>query len=745
MPVRPPSPCRRSAFVAASASSGLLPFLLLLALVPAGLSAQSRPDSVRREGIHRDSVRSGAAQGLAPFAIRATRSTQSDFASPLAITRITRDQFSGRAGFGLNDAMALVPGALVQSRYGTSDVRIVIRGFGARGAGDRSNAGTSRGVRVLLDGMPETEPDGRTAFDNIDLAAAEGIEVIRSNASALWGNAAGGVINVRTVPNVSAPYASVEMQSGSFGLQRVVARSGVPIGDGGVAYASVVNTTFDGWRRNSDARRVTANVGLAAPVGADTRVEVHLTGTNNLFHIPGPLNWDQVQADPQQANATYFSRDERRYNRLARLGASVEHRFDARQSLSVMAYVNPKFLQRSERGTFRDFTRYHGGANLAYNRVDPVTPTVTNRFTLGLDQAYQDGAILFYSLSPTGGRGTTLADNKKEGAYNSGLFVENELTVRDRLGLTVGARADAIAYYYQNFIRPKINASRTFAQITPKLGASWRVSPTHQLYANLGGGVEAPAGNETDPASTFGQDTVTALNPLLDPIRSFTYEVGTKQVVASRATGALVRGLSYDVAAYLTTVRNEIVPYRGGRFYFTAGRARRVGAEGSLRVDLRGDMRVEQALTLSRNTYREYLVDSVHYGRPGKFADYAGKRIVGIPDWFSTTALSWAPPAAPLGLALQGSLQGTGGYFADDANTVRIPRAQILAFGVRADRLAAVGGTTIAASVSVENATDRRWIGSAFLNPDVVAGKPLAFEPGMPRTVLVQVKVGRGR
>ena len=163
------------------------------------------------------------------------------------------------------------------------------------------------------------------------------------------------------------------------------------------------------------------------------------TGTNNLVHVPEPLSAEQIAANPVQANATYDSRDERRYNRLARLGAVVEHRIDDRQSLSAMAYINPKFLQRSERGTFRDFTRYHGGANLAYNRLDTLSSTLANRVTVGLDQAYQDGAILFYSLSPTGGRGTTLNDNKKEGAYNSGPFVENELVVKDRLGLTVGA------------------------------------------------------------------------------------------------------------------------------------------------------------------------------------------------------------------------------------------------------------------------------------------------------------------
>ena len=67
------------------------------------------------------------------------------------------------------------------------------------------------------------------------------------------------------------------------------------------------------------------------------------------------------------------------------------------------------------------------------------------------------------------------------------------LTIDDRLGLTIGARGDAISYYYKSFIRPKTDASRTFSQVTPKLGASWKLSPTHQVYANVGGGVEAPA------------------------------------------------------------------------------------------------------------------------------------------------------------------------------------------------------------------------------------------------------------
>jgi iron complex outermembrane receptor protein len=699
--------------------------------------------SISAQGTAADSAarRDSVAQRLTPFSVRSTRSAQNVFASPMAITHIDKSQFAAKAGFGLNDAMANVPGALVQSRYGTSDVRISIRGFGARGAGDRSNAGTSRGIRVLLDGMPETEPDGRTSFDNVDLAAIEGIDVIRSNSSALWGNAAGGVINLSTVPSATRPFSTVTAQSGSFGLQRLIAQTGAPIGNGGIAYATFVNTTFEGWRVNSDARRVLVNTGIVAPVGDDTRIRVHLAGSNNLFHIPGPLNDTQVAADPKQANATYKTRDERRYNRLARLGASVEHDLSANQTVTAMAYINPKYLQRSERGTFRDFTRYHAGANVAYNRTDSVSPTVKNRFTVGLDQAYQDGAILFYSLSATQGRGTTLSDNKKEGAYNNGVFIENEITVKDQLGLTIGARNDAISYYYKSFITPKRDASRTFQQVTPKLGASWRFSPTHQVYASFGGGVEVPAGNETDPASTFGQDTVTALNPLLEPIRSFTYEAGTKRVIA--LGDGLITGISYDVAAYLTNVKNEIVPYRGGRFYFTAGEARRTGVEVSLSAQAKHGVRIDNALTLSKNTYEQYVVDSVHYGKPGAKADYAGNDIVGVPTWFYSSNLVWAPASAPLGLAISAGVQGVGNYFADDANTVSIPQQHLVNASIRADRLLSVRDVTVKGFVTVENAGDRKYIGSAFLNPDIVNGKPLAFEPGLPRAVTVSFSVAR--
>src|SRR5574341_201205 len=196
---------------------------------------------------------------LQQITIMALRYPEQIVKVPLAISVLSSENLQNTRGYGMDEALKYVPGVLAQSRAGNQDVRITIRGFGARGAGDRSNAGTSRGIRVLLDGAPETEPDGRTSFDLIDLSAAQKIEVIRSNASALWGNAAGGVINISSAPQFDSPFISPQALGGSFGLQKFGLQTGTTLGNGRLALA-LINTMFDGWRQNSASDRTLLNV-----------------------------------------------------------------------------------------------------------------------------------------------------------------------------------------------------------------------------------------------------------------------------------------------------------------------------------------------------------------------------------------------------------------------------------------------------------------------------------------------------
>jgi iron complex outermembrane receptor protein len=710
-----------------SGTHALLTLATLFAAAPA-LSAQEKPDPKK------DTV-----FVLPGLSVTSTRHAASPLTLPFALTRVEARQWQGTRGFGLEGALAKVPGVLVQSRYGTSDIRLVIRGFGARGAGDRSNAGTSRGIRVLLDGFPETEPDGRTSFDGIDLASASAIEVIRSNASSTYGNAAGGVVNISTLPVFERTFGEASVEGGGFGLRRLIGRGGTAWGDSRLS-ASLIRTDFDGWRAHSEAERTLANVAMSATVDQRTRLGLYAMGTSNQFRIPGPLTQAQVDADPQQANATYQSRDERRFNRLGRFGATLEHEMGRAGTIAASAFVTPKFLQRSERGTFRDFTRYHVGGNVTYRKSGSLGGERRGVLQAGVDEAYQDGAILFYSLTPEGTRGTELRDNKREGANNLGFFSQLEVELSPRVAVTLGGRYDRVTYYSESFINPELDADKLFDRVTPKAGINFRLTPTRSIYANLGGGIEVPAGNETDPASTFGQDLVTSLNPLLDAITSTTYEVGTKQVVLP-ASGWL-SDLTYDLALYHTRVSNDIVPYRGGRFYFTAGKTHRTGAELGLTARTKGGFSLSTALTWSNNKYDEYVVDSVHYQVPGASADYSGNRMVGVPDWIYHVALGYEP-ASLRGLRLSASVQGSGKYFADDANAVNVPGYTLVNTGVSLEDPIRLGGALgIRGFVTINNLLDRRYIGSAFLNPDVVGGVPVAFEPGLPRALMVGVTLG---
>lgn len=699
-----------------------------IAIAASALAFTASP--ARAQGPPRDTTAK-----IGTVTVTATRDETAIMTTPLAITKITTATLRGLSGYGLDEALSKAPGVLAQSRYGTSDVRIVIRGFGARGAGDRSNAGTSRGVRFLIDGIPETEPDGRTSFDQMDLAAASAVEVLRSNSSVIWGNAAGGVVNVLTPIWNATPTFEVQPVTGSFGLQRLALRGSKPVGDG-TAYMSFTNTVFEGWRKHADSRRAMFNAGVLGNLGDRTKVGLYASGASNLLHLPGALTQAQVDSDPSQANATYVSHDERRYNRVLRLGATLQQTLSDNVSVSSLVFVNPKYLQRSERGTFRDFTRYHVGGNVI-GRVK----TARTRLTAGVDEAYQGGAILFYSLLADGSRGPELLANKGEGANNFGAFVQDEVSIGARMLLTLGARYDNVTYFYKNFadpaIDPTLDATKTFDQVTPKVGVVWKLAPHRSLYANLGGGVEVPAGNETDPYDAQG---VTAINPLLEPIRSTTIEAGYKAV--AETVGPFT--LTGDLAAYNTSVTNDLQPYNEGRFYMSAGKSRRTGVEVALSADMESGVFATLAFTASNNTYLEYTVDSTLFKPGAGRVVLDGNKITGVPGLMAQFALGTEIPGMR-GLRVKAGIEHLGAYFADDANLIRVPAYTIVNVTAELKKpIVSAGGWGVRGFITVHNVADTKYIGSAFLNPVYNRNREaLAFEPGMPRSVTVSLSLGR--
>ena len=395
------------------------------------------------------------------------------FGAPLATTEIKADALVTGRQIGLDEGLNLVPGALAQSRSGGQDVRITIRGFGARGAGDRSNAGTTRGIRVLLDGFPITEPDGRTSLDLADLGAMERIRVVRSNTSALFGSASGGLIQLNTTGPFTSPFSEVRTSFGSFGLQRLHARGGLLLGSGQLRL-SLSDTRFDGWRQHSASETTTLQSSIVSNLGAHTSLDVVLAGTRNHTEQPGALTRAEMEADPRQANPDYVRDHSRRENLIGRMGARLEHEISTNQDFQVAGFVEPKTLHRSERGRFRDFTRYHLGGNAQYGLDFQPTTSTQARWTTGVEDAFQDGSVIFWNLGPDGTRSNVMRANQREAIHSFGVYTEFALRPSERWDVAAGARYDLVRYISEDYMAPRVERR---AQSRPRQPAAVGLVP----------------------------------------------------------------------------------------------------------------------------------------------------------------------------------------------------------------------------------------------------------------------------
>ncbi|HEY9238174.1 MAG TPA: TonB-dependent receptor plug domain-containing protein, partial [Burkholderiaceae bacterium] len=154
---------------------------------------------------------------LAPVVVTATRIESLAADVPASISRIDGDDVrNARALVNISESLGAVPGLLARDRQNyAQDVQISVRGFGAR-----STFGI-RGVRLYVDGIPATLPDGQGQISNVELGSVERIEVLRGPFSALYGNSSGGVIQVFTEEGRGPPRLGFGATAGSDGLLRL--------------------------------------------------------------------------------------------------------------------------------------------------------------------------------------------------------------------------------------------------------------------------------------------------------------------------------------------------------------------------------------------------------------------------------------------------------------------------------------------------------------------------------------------
>lgn len=683
-------------------------------LVTGPLAAQQR-DSVRADS---------AAQALQSVRVTVTRdAARSPFELPFALSTAPLTARPALRRTGVNDLLLAVPGVQVQDRANPAqDQRIAMRGFGAR------SAFGVRGVRVLRDGVPVSLPDGQTPTDWIDLETIDRVDVVRGTAAALYGNAAGGVIDMRSRAPASGPLSVSARVWDGGGVQRgnVQLSGGQADSTGRWQQAawlmSATRTQGNGPRTWSrlDASSVFAR-GLATVGG--TRLE--LQGTR--YDAPraentGALTAAELARDPRlpdSLNITRRSRKAVRQSQLALLGERDVAGGTVRGSLFSGTRTLDNPLPFAIVAVDRAVTG--GGLHGAWRLGRVAWPL---RLGAGVDAQrqvderfnFENCAVVAATASPTAAcprpgteRGATRLD-QQERATSVGGYGRVELEVPHGLYVSGALRHDRVQFRVRDrFItgtNPNDSGDRTLQAVSPMLGLVWRARPQWSLYANLSTAFETPTVTEL----TNQENGAAGLNVTLEPQRTRTTEVGTQAFL-----GQHVRA---DVAVFQAVVLDELVPFDvpnqpGRRAFRNAGRTTRRGAETSVRGQWSA-VDAGLAYTWSRFRFDRYVVGST---------SFAGKAIPGVPDHYLQAFGTVRRGTMWSGIEVTASSAAS----ANDAGT--ITGAGFAAWNWRAGVDAPVGSVRLQPTVSIENLFDRRYASSLVIN----ATRNRFFEPGLPR------------
>ena len=578
--------------------------------------------------------------------VTASRLESREGGQPFSLSVLSREQIQeGQQQLTLDEALAGVPGLFMMGADNFSqDIRLSLRGFGARAAFG------IRGIKVMVDGLPESTPDGQGQVDNIDVGLLGQAEVVRGPASGLYGNAAGGVISFASEEPPAQPFAEARLSGGSFGFQRYQLKGGGQQGRlGFLAYGS--HTRTYGYREHSKMQATLFNGKLNYDYSTKGRLQFLL----NFVDSPeaedaGAISRESFAENRRQAWSRNLDFDAGEAVRQGRVGVRWEQAWSEHHQVEArLFYLSRDFENRLpfEAGGIVELERQFFGVGFSY-RYQGELGSLPYRFRLGMDaEQQQDSRQRFDNLA---GRPGEQSLQQEEIFRSLGLFWVQELELSARLKALLSTRFDALKLEARDhFLADGDDSGSTpYHNFNPSLGLLYAYSPRLRINANLSTSFETPALSELSANPMGG-----GFNPGLSPQRAVNYELGLGGVIGKR--------LHYQLTSFYITLQDELVPYEledspGRTFYRNAGRSSRQGVEASLGGQIMSGLSASLAYTWSDFVYLEYLSSA---------GNLRGKHLPGVPSHFAFLNFRYVHPS---GLLASLRCRYTGALYTNDAN-----------------------------------------------------------------------------
>ena len=658
--------------------------------------------------------------------VQSGRLTQRQFDAPTAIYTIDAETIRNSGPqVNLSDVLARAPGVVALNRNNyAQDVQISVRGFGAR------SAFGLRGFRLITDGIPATTPDGQGQASTVSLTSAEKIEVLTGPLAQLYGNSAGGVIQVFTREADLTPTAQAQIFKGSYGLERTDWQFSQRAGKVGFV---ADYSTFDiqGYRNNSQARREQLNSVVTADLSADTRLKL----IANVFRMPfakDPLGLTAAQflTNPKQAGNFALVNDSRKTVNQEQAGAVLEHKLDKDSRIQARIYGgNRENLQyqaaSATAGSWVGLERDFHGLGLQIQGKQNLQGGKAVDWVAGFDQDYagenrQGG-------SAAAGQKTGNVNRKElNESSNRDYFAQANWRVMPDWTFVTGVRQSHVQLKSKDdYLTDGVNGSGSvsYKAANPVMGATWHVSDYLNIYLNQGKGFETPTLSESVYTKS-GNAVIGLFNANLIPARSQHLELGSKWTPSPSTR--------VDAAAFRIKTDNEIVTSLsvGGRTAFTnASETWREGLELSARHAFNSNWRTQLTATVMNAEY-------------ANGTSLAGKSLPGIPQKQLFTSISWAENGFQntSKKTLQGKTASLdwiarSSLWANDVNDASGAAAGYGLLNARIKQGFEWRQTNFEAYLGVDNLTDKKAVSSVIINQ---AGRQY-FEPLLPRNWVIGI------
>lgn len=666
-------------------------------------------------------------QALDPIVISSTRMASSELETPASVSWVDGQQMrEHRLGVNLSESLGGVPGLQIQNRENyAQDLQLSIRGFGAR-----STFGV-RGVRLYVDGIPGTMPDGQGQTSNIDIASIDHVEVLRGPFSALYGNSSGGVVQIFTEDGRLPPELSASVRAGSHGAWRygAKARGLTDLGDGELDYVLSLNRyTTEGYRDHSGARRNLGNAKIGLQLDDDTRLTLVANSVSVKADDPLGLSREAFENDPRSSVPNAARHNTRKSVDQTQGGLVFEKRLDGGNELRAMLYYGerdmvqylaiPAVAQRNPQhsGGVIDLSRRYAGADIRWTSHYELSGRPLTVITgLAYDELSEDRRGYENFVGESLGVKGALRRNERNKVSNLDPYVQASWEFAPEWTLDAGLRYSRIRFDSRDhYVEPgngDDSGSARYREWLPVASLHYAPTPDLSFYISAGRGFETPTFNEI----SYRNDGLNGLNFDLSPAVNNNVEVGAK---------ARVAGGVFTAAVYQSRTRDEIVAADasfGRTTYQNAGRTRRTGVELAWSGELAKDLHAQAAYGWVDARYRDDCATAscTDASRPDKHLR-AGNRIPGIARQAFYLSLDWMPE--------EGFRAGVDGRYlsgiqVNDGNTESTPSYFVA--GVHAGYVWRAGPWRVGSYARIDNLLDRRYAGSVIVND----GNQRYYEP----------------